>query len=116
MEVVRQENASIVSTEDIDVNVDAARKHGHVRMLPKGYYSELIYCGQRDGHPMLSFTASQDRTDFSPPSPAYLRIIGGGLKQCHGLSTDDAVEYFRDRPGIQGKLTTNQLLQILSAE
>jgi hypothetical protein len=113
-EVVRQENASGVSAEAIDLNVDGARIHGHVRMLPNGYYSELIYCGQRNSHPMLSFTASQDRTDFNPPSPVYLRMIGSGLKECHGLSTDDVVEYFASRPGVRGKLTTSRLMEILN--
>lgn len=113
-DVVRQENASVASVEDIDLNIAGAREHGHVRMLPKGYYSELIYCGQRDDHPMLSFTASENRTDFNPPSPQYLRMIGSGLKECHDLSTDDVVEYFRDRPGVRGKLTTGQLVEILN--
>jgi hypothetical protein len=113
-EVIRQENANVVSAEDIDLNVDGARKHGHIRMLPKGFYSELVYCGQRGGHPMLSFTASQNRTDFNAPSAQYLRVIGSGLKECHGLSTDEVVEYLRGRPGVRGKWTAGELEEILN--
>jgi hypothetical protein len=83
-------------------------------MLPKGYYSELIYCGQLAGYPMLSFTASENRTDFAPPSPKYLRMIRSGLQESHGLSTGDAVEYLKDRPGVLGNWTVSQLVEMLS--
>ncbi len=83
-------------------------------MLSSGFYSELIYVGERDGYPMLSFTASEDRTDFNQPSPAYLRMIQSGLHEAHGLGADDSVAYLKDRPGILGKLSVEQLLEILS--
>jgi hypothetical protein len=41
-------------------------------------------------------------------------MIGSGLKECHGLSTDDVVEYFASRPGVRGKLTTSRLMEILN--
>jgi hypothetical protein len=113
-EVVRQENANVASVDDVHLNIDGARKHGHVRMLPEGYYSELVYCGERAGYPMLSFTASEDRTDFGPPSPAYLRMIRSGLQESHDLNTDDAVEYLKDRPGVLGNWTVSQLVEMLS--
>jgi hypothetical protein len=82
-------------------------------MVPQGFYSELVYCGQRDGHPMLSFTASQNRTDYNAPSAQYLRVIASGLQECHGLSTPDVVGYLRDVPGIRGKWTAGQLEEVL---
>jgi hypothetical protein len=83
-------------------------------MLPSGFYSELIFCGTRDGFSMLSVTSSKDRTDHNPPSPAYLRMIHSGLHEAHGLSVEDSVRYFKDRPGILGQLTVQQLLEILT--
>jgi hypothetical protein len=113
-EVVRQENANVARADDVRLNMEGARKHGHVRMLPQGHYSELVDCGQRDGYPMLSFTASENRTDFRPPSPAYLRMIRSGLLESHGLNTDDAVQYLKDRPGVLGNWTVSQLVEMLS--
>jgi hypothetical protein len=113
-EVVRQENANVASADDVHLDVEGARKRGHVRMLPNGYYSELIYCGQRDGYPMLSFTASENRTDFRPPSPAYLRVIHRGLQESHGLNAGEAVEYLKDRPGVVGNWTVSELVEMLS--
>ena len=84
-------------------------------MLATGTYCELIHHGERDGHPMLSFTASRNRTDFAPPSAAYLRVIGTGLRECHGLSTNEVVDYLHDRPGIQGQLSHSQLAGIFGA-
>jgi hypothetical protein len=112
-EVVTQENANIVNVGDVDLNVEGARKHGHIRMVPKGFYSELVYCGQRDGHPMLSFTASRNRTDYNAPSAHYLRVIGSGLKECHGLSTHDVVAYLINTPGVRGTWTASQLEEVL---
>ena len=112
-EVVRQENGNVVRVDDVHLDIDGARKHGHVRMLPQGYYSELVYCGRRDGYAMLSFTASENRTDFRPPSPPYLRMIHRGLQESHGLNTDDAVEYLKDRPGVAGHWTVSQLVEML---
>jgi hypothetical protein len=109
VEVIRQENANLAGVDDFDAKVEEARRLGHSRMLATGPYCELIHCGERDGHPMLSFSASRDRTDFAPPSQAYLRVIGSGLRECHGLSGTEVVDYLRDRPGIQGKLSHGQL-------
>jgi len=114
-EVIRQENANVVGTDDVQLNIEGARQHGHVRMLAQGYYSELIYCGRRDGYPMLSFTAPENRTDIRPPSAAYLRMIRSGLQESHGLTTGDAVEYLKDRPGVLGNWTAGQLEEMLRA-
>jgi hypothetical protein len=113
-EIVRQENAHVASVEGIELDLDQAREQGHTRILPQGHYSELIYCGERDGYPMLTFTASENRTDFNRPSPLYLRMIHSGLQESHGLSTDDAVAYLRGKPGIRGRWTAAQLVECLA--
>ena len=63
---------------------------------------------------MLTFTASENRTDFNPPSPSYLRMIHSGLQESHGLSIEDAVEYFRGKPGVREKWTAEQLVDLLA--
>ncbi len=112
VDLVRQENANLAPVEDFDAKVEGARQLGHARLLAMGSYCELVHCGERDGHPMFSFTGSRDRTDFAPPSAAYLQVIGHGLRECHGLSTTEVVDYLRDRPGVQGKLTAGQLADV----
>ena len=87
---------------------------GHARLLPAGFYSELLFCGDRGGHPMLSFTASDDRTDVGRPSAAYLQMIGSGLRECHGVTTERAVTYLIDRPGVRGTWTAKELADVLT--
>ncbi len=114
VEVVRQENGNRAEVDDFDVKLEAARQQGHARMLATGAYTELIHCGERDGIPMLSFTASENRRDFRRPSAAYLHVIGTGLQECHGLRTSEVAAYLGDRPGVRGTWTYGQLLDILT--
>ena len=114
VEVVQQENGNRAQVDDFDLKLQAARQQGHARMLATGVYTELIHHGERDGHPMLSFTASENRRDFRGPSAAYLHVIGTGLKECHGLRSSEVAAYLGDRPGVRGSWTHGQLLDILT--
>jgi hypothetical protein len=113
LDVVRQENANGVAVEDFEATTERARRHGHARLLQSGPYSELVYCDEREGEPMLTFTASEEREGARAPSAAYLRVIGQGLRESHGLDTGDIATYLGDRPGVRPGWTRTQLLQIL---
>jgi hypothetical protein len=112
LDVVQQENADGCAVEDFERVVAWARRNGHAPLLPTGTYTELVFCGERDGDPMLTFTASKDREDFGPPSEAYLRVIGAGLRESHGLNASEVVAYLCDRPGVAGGWTQAQLRDI----
>jgi hypothetical protein len=113
VDVVRQENGLHADIPDFEQRLQVAKNHGHARLLPIGFYAELLLCGERDGHPMLTFTASHDRTDFGRPSAAYLQMIGSGLRECHGVTTAQAVTYLIGRPGVQGMWTRRDLRDLL---
>jgi hypothetical protein len=113
VDVVRQENGRHEDIADFGQKLHEAKGQGHVRLLPKGNYAELLYCGEHDGHPMLTFSASEDRTDFGRPSAAYLQMIGSGLRECHGVTTAQAVAYLIGRPGVQGTWTRRDLKDLL---
>ena len=115
LDVVRQENANGLAVDDFEPKARQARRDGHMRLLSTGTYTELLFCGERDGHPMLTFTASGDRVDLRAPSAAYLRVIGSGLRECHGLSTAEVVAYMLDRPGVEGAWTDAQLTDIFES-
>jgi hypothetical protein len=111
-DVVRLENAGISVPGELGPLIDRARDLGHSRMLSRGFYPELIYCGDKSGRPILSFTASEDRGDFNRPSDNYLRVIQEGLHEAHGLSATDAVNYLKDRPGVRGALSSTDMARI----
>jgi hypothetical protein len=114
VDVVRQENRLNADIADFEQRLHVAKQHGHARLLPMGFYTELLFCGERDGHPMLTFTASDDRTDIGRPSAAYLQMIGSGLRECHGLTTEQAVTYLIGRPGVRGMWTRPDLSDLLT--
>ena len=110
---MRQENGLRADIIDFEQKLHEAKEHGHARLLPKGSYTELLFCGERDGQPMLTFTASDDRTDIGRPSAAYLQTIGSGQRERHGLTTAQAVTYLIGRPGVQGMWTRRDLTDLL---
>jgi hypothetical protein len=112
-DVVRQENGLHADIVDFEQRLHVAKELGHARLLPMGFYTELLFCGERDGHPMLTFTASEDRTDIGRPSPAYLQMIASGLRECHSMTTAQAVTYLIGRPGVQGTWTRQDLKDLL---
>jgi hypothetical protein len=66
-----------------------------------GRYETLHHLGDLEGHPMLTFTtADRDGLRLNEPRPAYLRLLARGLRETHGLSTDEFCDYLLGRPGI----------------
>ncbi|QCV95518.1 histone deacetylase [Acidipropionibacterium acidipropionici] len=61
-----------------------------------GIYETLLRVGERDGFPMLTFTAPTRSTDvaFNQPVPAYLDMLGAGLLQAHGWDAARCRQYF----------------------
>lgn len=60
--------------EDLDLAEVLAS--GRVELGP-GRYETLLHVGNREGHPLLTFTAPWHASDVPhiPPSPAYLRML-----------------------------------------
>jgi hypothetical protein len=115
LDVVRQENADGVAVEEFEVTAERAKQHGHAPLLQSGTYSELVYCGERDGEPMLTFTASEERDGPRAPSAAYLQAIGSGLRESHGMEAAAIATYLGDRPGVCPGWTRTRLLQLFEA-
>ncbi len=76
-------------------------------------YKRVVYCGERDGYPMLSFTSVEQHTETSPPTPIYLQTMAIGLVQCHHMSLDETVAYLADIPGIAGNYTIDGLKEAI---
>jgi len=61
-----------------------------------GHYETLIQVGERDGLPMLTFTAPHgfDHVPHTEPSKAYLEVVATGLRESHGWSAHRVEGYF----------------------
>jgi hypothetical protein len=71
-------------------------------------YGLVLALGAVDDRPVLTFTQHRGASR-SRPSPAYLRHIAEGLREAHGMTSADIVEYLAKRPGILGNLTIHEL-------
>jgi len=110
-EVVIQED--VRTGLEVAIDLKSVKAMGHIAVLPEGPYSELIYCGEQDGYPILSFTKLEPPDVFTLPSAAYLRMISGGLQESHGMVVDDVTAYLIDKPGIADNITLEDLRQTL---
>lgn len=61
-----------------------------------GHYETLVEVGEVAGAPMLTFTAPHglDHVEHTEPSPAYLAMLGEGLREAHGWDDDEVERYF----------------------
>lgn len=73
-------------------------------------YDEMLYCGEKDGLPIITFTSpSQDRP-YTKPAAQYLKTIASGLRSSHGLSDDEICDYLIAKPGIAGNYSKTELI------
>ena len=78
-----------------------------------GRYETLHHLGDLDGHPVLTFTTEhRDAVEPRRPTADYLRVVGRGLRETHGLTAGQAADYLHARPGI-GDWTTETLADLL---
>ena len=76
-------------------------------VLGPGRYQTLLYVGDLDGHPLLSFTAPWRAAEvrWMAPSAPYLRILMAGLREAHGWALHRITSYLAALPGVRGHWT-----------
>jgi hypothetical protein len=64
-----------------------------------GKYETMLRVGEREGRPLLTFTApdSAEQMESVAPTDAYLAMLTEGLRQSHGWQDDRIAAYFRAR-------------------
>ncbi|WP_255597774.1 hypothetical protein [Micromonospora sp. RL09-050-HVF-A] len=94
--------------------LDEAVAAGRATLGP-GRYETLLRVGTADGLPMLTFTAPWRAADvaWTPPAPVYLRMIADGLREAHGWSPAETIDYLAARPGVAGHWTRHRLVALI---
>ncbi|MFJ4597978.1 histone deacetylase [Kitasatospora sp. NPDC088861] len=97
-----------------DLDLTRALAHGRDQRGP-GRYETLVHAGALDGHPLLTFTASEGLAGaaLNPPSAPYLRTLAAGLAESHGWSTRRCADYLASRPGAAGHWNAADVLAVL---
>ncbi|WP_254207343.1 hypothetical protein [Nocardia alni] len=93
-----------------EVDLDVVRRDGVVR-LGEGRYETLVYVGDVDGVPALTFTASWEpsRVELRKPSGRYLGMMSSGLRESHGWTDEQIHAYLVELPGIRGMWDSEEL-------
>lgn len=107
--------ASVVAAEGHRSHVrlpgPAAGTPAAYRVAP-GAYGIVVFCGQRQGVPVLTVTGPPAGAGLTPPRPAYLRTIASGLAQTHGLSPHAVADYLGTKPGVAGRYERRDLVAV----
>lgn len=98
------------------INLAALRKQGRMTLDDGGAYDELLYCGEQDAYPIVSFTSPHEKQPYTKPAEAYLRMIGSGLMEAHRMTMEEVAIYLSTKPGIAGQYTAQQLIEVLASE
>lgn len=100
---------------DLEV-LDQVVSVGHVR-LGDGRYETLVYGGDLDGYPLITFTAPWRSADveLNPPSAAYLINIATGLHESHRWDAEQVATYLGKRPGVAGHWAPGDLDDLVRA-
>lgn len=101
---IKQPSISSIRQHKTAVLQDIGGKHAQ--------FTRIIYCGEKAGYPMLSFTAEHQHDQVKKPSVVYLQIIARGLAESHGLTAAQIAQYFASIPGVAGDYTLSELVEI----
>jgi hypothetical protein len=93
-----------------DLDLTAVLAAGRVELGP-GRYETLLYLGDLDGYPLLTFTAPWHACDVCPiaPSASYLRMLAAGLRETYGWAGRRIGGYLAGLPGARGHWTAAQI-------
>jgi hypothetical protein len=107
-DVVAQENRAEPGTVTVDWDRLAA---DGAAVAAAGWYGRLVRCGEVDGVPVVTFTAT-DHVEPSAPSAAYLRVLARGLRDAHGLGPSAVADYLLAAPGVAPAWSRDALMQL----
>lgn len=93
-----------------DLDLQPVLTKGRMELGP-GRYETLIYVGELDGHPVMTFTAPWTIHDVELTKPAsrYLKYLASGLLESHGWSLRQIAEYLAECPGAAGEWSAGEI-------
>ena len=100
IDIIRQENDFY---GNLVIDLGKAIEQGSLIIHPTWWYGNLLYLGDKNGHPIFTFTHATPQPEaINPPGENYLRTIIAGLKESYHMSNKEIYAYLKDKPGIRG--------------
>lgn len=110
-ELVQQE---LLSEEEVEIDFSELERIKRYDCKPKGRYSRLLYLGEENGIPIISFTSEFYLEDqINAPNPAYLTTIIRGLREIYKMTDNELYSYFKDIEGIKNTPLRKELPEII---
>lgn len=98
----------------IPLNLDLLRRQGFQIAYPEKWYGRILYLGEKNGQPILSFTNTSDLSEYRAPAPNYLQSLIRGLREGHDLSNQEILEYLQNKKGIEGAISAAELEALIA--
>jgi hypothetical protein len=100
-----------------DLDLAGVVTAGRVQVGP-GRYETLVYVGQNEQAPLLTFTAPWGIGDVQllSPSDKYLRMLGLGLRDAHGWDPKRVGDYLAGLPGAQDAWTPERIASLIMSD
>lgn len=94
----------------MDLDLERVLSTGSDQLGP-GRYETLVYAGDFEERPVLTFTAPWDPAfvEIRRPVERYVGMLAAGLQESHGWSADRIVGYLSGLPGVRGLWAPAQL-------
>lgn len=111
IDLVRQE---LKFEGDLVIDFEELVEKGSYNCMTDGRYGLLLYLGEIEGKPVVSFTSEIYLEDeINPPNEAYLSTIIKGLQEIYNLDETEIVEYFSNKAGIKDFYSNEELNKIV---
>lgn len=114
IDLVRQE---LKFEGDISIDFEQLREDGYYNCLNEGRYGLLLYLGEKEGAPVVTFTSEVYLgNELNAPDITYLSTIINGMKEIYDLKDSEMIEYFSSKKGLKNSGIQKNLLSIISAK
>lgn len=112
IDVIKQEN-NLTELPNIDFNKLSI--DGQLIIKEVKWYNKLIFLGNRETYPIITFTHHGDgyTEEINKPNINYLKIIIEGLKEDINLNEFDTIEYLESKKGIHGNYSKEEITEII---
>ncbi|KGX84127.1 hypothetical protein [Pontibacillus marinus] len=112
-DVIRQENG----ISDLSLDWSALRANGNT-LVEKSDYGNLLYAGEREGHPIFTFThyLPMEEREITVPSKRYLAMLIRGFLEAYTDTPEACVDYLIEKPGVKDHYKYEDLLAFVKEQ
>lgn len=114
IDVVKQETNF---TGELIIDFDRAISDGSLVFREGSWYGNIIFLGNRNDHPIFTFTHQENISPTTKPSNKYLRTIVKGIHETYDhLSTPEIVDYLISKQGVAGNNSREDLVKLVESD